>query len=58
MADFEACAGAASMKRGRAEAIVGEVQAAVRRWPEFATQAGLGEASIEKIGASHRLSFR
>lgn len=58
IADFEACADAASMKRGRAEAIVAEVQAAVRRWPEFATQAGLGDAWIETIGASHRLSFR
>jgi serine/threonine-protein kinase HipA len=27
------------MKRGRAETIVGEVRAAVARWPEYAEQA-------------------
>ena len=56
IADFRAVAKAASMKRGRAEAIVEEVQAAARRWPEFADQAKAPEEWVEQIGESHRLS--
>jgi serine/threonine-protein kinase HipA len=39
LADFHACGKSALMKRGRAEAIVEEVRAAVAKWPEFAEQA-------------------
>ena len=39
LADFRACAKNAVMKRGRAEAIVEEVLAAVSKWPDFAEQA-------------------
>ena len=56
-ADFEACAKAALMKRGRATAIVDEVNAAVRRWPEFASQAGLSDEWRDKIQKTHRLTF-
>ena len=56
IADFRAVAKAASMKRGRAEAILEEVQAAARRWPEFADQAKAPEEWVEQIGESHRLS--
>ena len=45
------------MIRGRAAAIVDEVSAAVRRWPEFAAQAGLSDEWREKIQKAHRLSF-
>ena len=55
--DFEACAKAALMKRGRAASIIGEVQAAVRRWPEFAAEAELADEWREKIQGTHRLSF-
>jgi serine/threonine-protein kinase HipA len=55
--DFEACAKAALMKRGRAAAIVDEVQAAVRRWPEYAAQAQLSETWRDSIQKTHRLSF-
>lgn len=55
--DFEACAKAALMKRGRASTIIGEVQAAVRRWPEFAAEARLAEEWRDKIQRTHRLSF-
>ena len=55
--DFEACAKAALMKRGRAATIIEEVQAAVRRWPEFAAEAGLGDAWRDKIRMTHRLSW-
>ena len=56
-ADFEACAKVALMKRGRAGAILEEVVAAVKLWPEFAAKAGISDAWREKIQQSHRLSF-
>lgn len=55
--DFELCARAALMKRGRAAAILEEVVAAVRRWPEFAAEANIPEAWCDSIGQSHRLQF-
>ena len=58
LADFDACAKSAVMKRGRAQAILAEVQAAVERWPEFAAEAGLTEQVREKIRLAHRLTFR
>ncbi|MEX2194492.1 MAG: type II toxin-antitoxin system HipA family toxin [Thermoleophilaceae bacterium] len=56
--DFRACAEAASMKRGRAEAIVGEVRDAVARWPEFAGDAGVDDEQVERIGRAHRLRLQ
>ena len=55
--DFEACAKAALMKRGRAGTIIEEVQAAVKRWPEFAAEARLANEWRDKIQSTHRLSF-
>ncbi|MBL8393467.1 MAG: type II toxin-antitoxin system HipA family toxin [Candidatus Accumulibacter sp.] len=55
--DFPACAKSALMKRGRAETIVGQVTAAVRRWPEFAAQAGLAGEWRDRIAQSHRLNL-
>jgi serine/threonine-protein kinase HipA len=57
MADFEACARAALMKRGRASAIVAEVVDAVARWPEFAAEARLGDDWTRQIQEAHRMSF-
>lgn len=57
-ADFEACAKAALMKRGRAAIIVAEVTAAVRRWPEFAAESRLSIEWQDKIQKTHRLEFR
>ena len=57
LVDFEACAKAALMKRGRAASIVEEVQAAVKRWPEFAADARLASEWRDKIQTTHRLSF-
>jgi serine/threonine-protein kinase HipA len=56
MADFKACANTASMKRGRAETIVGEVQESVSRWKEFADTAGVPAAWQERIRLAHRLN--
>lgn len=49
LANFRACPKTASMKRGRAETIVAEVQATVSSWPSFAAEAGVPEAVREKI---------
>jgi serine/threonine-protein kinase HipA len=57
LVDFEACAKSALMKRGRARAILGEVQAAVARWPEFAATAKLSDDLRDTITRTHRLSF-
>jgi serine/threonine-protein kinase HipA len=41
--DFRACGKTAGLKRGRAEAILDEVIAAVARWPEVAAEVGVPE---------------
>ncbi len=55
--DFESCAKAALMKRGRAATIIEEVRAAVKRWPEFAAEANLADEWRDNIQNTHRLSF-
>jgi serine/threonine-protein kinase HipA len=55
--DFALCAKSAVMKRGRAEAIIAEVQAAVRRWSEFAEEARVDRDWVERIAQNHRLVF-
>lgn len=54
VADFTAFGRTASMKQGRAEEILAEVAAAVKRWPEFAAAAGVDERTAERIGRTHR----
>jgi serine/threonine-protein kinase HipA len=53
--DIKACARTASMKRGRAEAIVAEVQTVVSRWPAYAEEVGVPEAMREPIARALRL---
>ncbi|MFI5368324.1 MAG: type II toxin-antitoxin system HipA family toxin, partial [Spirochaetia bacterium] len=55
--DFRACAKSASMKRGRAETIVEEVRAAVKRWPEYAEHARVEESTRTAIQQAHRLEL-
>ncbi len=55
--DFATCAKSALMKRGRAETIIDQVLAAVKRWPEFSAQAQLADQWRDKIQKTHRLSF-
>ena len=57
LADFNACAKAAVMKRGRAAKIIEEVLAAVKRWPEFAAEARLADDWRDRIQKTHRESF-
>ncbi len=57
LADFEAVARAASMKRGRAATIHDEVRATVSRWMDFAARAGVDEQRAERIRAALRLEL-
>lgn len=57
MDDFRACARSASMKRGRAETIVQEVQNVVADWPRYASEAGVQEAWVESVTKVQRFSF-
>ena len=56
--DFEACAKTALMKRGRAATITEEVQAAVKRWPEFAAEAKLADEWRDKIQNAQRQTLK
>ena len=47
--DFQACARSVSMKRGRAQAIIAEVQKVVSQWREYAQEAGVSDNVSEKI---------
>jgi serine/threonine-protein kinase HipA len=55
--DFKACARSASLKRGRAEAIVAEVLDTVSRWRQFAAQAGVSEPMQRQIQSYLRLNL-
>lgn len=55
--DFRAVAGAAAMKRGRPEAILREVQAAVSQWQYIAERARLDPQQAALIAATHRLEL-
>lgn len=52
--DFSACAKVAGLKRGRAEAILSEVQSAVQEWETYATTAQVSEPWIPHIQKHHR----
>jgi serine/threonine-protein kinase HipA len=57
IADFHACAKNALMKRGRADAMIEEVRAAVARWPGYAEQAQIPEVWCKQIQRTHRMEF-
>ena len=57
LADFRACAKNALMKRGRAEAIVEEIRAAVKKWPDYANQAEVMNDWRKQIRQNHRLDL-
>ncbi len=56
-ADMRAAGRSAGLKQGRADALLGEVTAAVRRWPEFAGKAGVPGDVAERIRKAHRLAL-
>ncbi len=55
--DLREFARTASMKRGRADALLDQVLAAVRRWPEFAALAQVSESQANTVGRFHRLGL-
>ena len=57
MDDIRAGAKSATMKRGRAEAIVEQVRSAVARWPEFAAAARVADDVRDRIQRAHRLDL-
>jgi serine/threonine-protein kinase HipA len=54
LGDFSACAKNVSIKRGRAEEIVDEVQAAVLHWKQFADKSGVAPDIADGISKTHR----
>lgn len=52
--DFQSCAKLVSMKRGRAEDILHQVQTAVLQWPQVAKEAGIDTVTLNKISKAHR----
>ncbi len=57
MEDFRSCAKSASMKRGRAEAIVDEVRGAILRWRDHAEKAIVAAPLAAQIQANIRTEF-
>jgi len=55
--DFKAAADTISMKRGRAETILGEVVDAVKRWREFASDVNIEPRQIKAIANAHRVGL-
>lgn len=55
--DLLALAKAADIKKKRAEQMVKRVIEAVRRWPDFAGEAGVTDAQVKKIQASQRTNL-
>lgn len=49
LADFEACAGTADIRRGLAKDILQKTQAVVARWPDYADQAGVAPETRDRI---------
>ncbi|MCK5492928.1 MAG: type II toxin-antitoxin system HipA family toxin [Candidatus Omnitrophica bacterium] len=52
--DFIEFAKTVSMKKGRAEIIISQVQNAVSKWPKYAKDVGIPNDRIKKITATHR----
>lgn len=55
--DLREVARIAGLKRGRADAILGEITDVVKDWPDIAAEVGVDEPIAEQIARSHRLSL-
>lgn len=55
--DLLALAKTADIKKARAEQMIQRVVEVVRRWPNFAGEAGVSNKQVEKIQAAHRTSL-
>lgn len=54
--DLRACGRTAGLKRGQAEALLEELQAVARRWPDYAEQAGIPADTSERIMRALRVA--
>ena len=57
-ADIRACGRSAGLKQGRADALLEDVTAAVKRWPQFAARAKVAAEVTDRIRRTHRLDVR
>jgi serine/threonine-protein kinase HipA len=57
VADLRRAGAVAGLKRGAATRILGEVTAAVKRWPELAADAGIPKETIALIRGNQRLDL-
>lgn len=55
--DFKACARNASLRRGRAEKILQQVNDAFLKWKSFAADAGVPEQTAANIHSAHRMNI-
>lgn len=55
--DFRAVGRSAGLKQGRADALLDEVVAGVKRWPEFAAKAEVPADTVDRIARAHRLDW-
>ena len=55
--DLLALAKAADIKKARAEQMIQRVIEVVRRWPDFAGEAGVNDEHVKKIQESHRTNL-
>ena len=55
--DLLALAKAADIKRPRAKQMVDRVIGVVRRWPDYAGEAGVSDARMKKVQSSHRTNL-
>jgi serine/threonine-protein kinase HipA len=57
VADLDQTASMAGLRRGAARRILGDVIAVVKRWPEFAADAGIDGETIRSVRSTQRLLF-
>jgi serine/threonine-protein kinase HipA len=57
VADLQAVAAVAGLRRGRAQAILAAVSEGVAGWPAIAEEVGVEAPMAEEIGRSHRLTL-
>ena len=55
--DLLALSRAADIKKARAEQMIQRVIEVVRRWPDFAVEAGVNDEQVKKIQTSHRTNL-
>ena len=52
--DLEACGKVGMLKRNRVRYLIDQVQASVKKWPEFSKRAEVETKTIKERGSHHR----